>query len=274
MASTSAAHGRRRTRRAVSTRSKAVSKKRRACRDGPHRRARRAHRRLSVLRAQRARRRTNRMAIAVGTVDYFLFDMPPNIGSQIETLRNLTGREIANGFLTKDDTVLDNLVSRISQSLDDVVNNADPKNRQWKRLEEALKKDGERAARFKQSLTFALSGILTDYAKSSWTPEFLYRTPSYDSFVIINVQNAGERQAVGVELQLPYDGIAVVEEPGEKARVRTFDKKIALGTILPKGERKLRIWTSSRVTSYSFDLEKWRIAYGDGVGKLTWVRKQ
>jgi len=210
----------------------------------------------------------------VGTVDYFLFDMPPNIGSQIETLRNLTGREIANGFLTKDDTVLDNLVSRISQSLDDVVNNADPKNRQWKRLEEALKKDGERAARFKQSLTFALSGILTDYAKSSWTPEFLYRTPSYDSFVIINVQNAGERQAVGVELQLPYDGIAVVEEPGEKARVRTFDKKIALGTILPKGERKLRIWTSSRVTSYSFDLEKWRIAYGDGVGKLTWVRKQ
>lgn len=210
----------------------------------------------------------------LGTIDYFAFDLPPNIGSQLDTLRGLTRREAAEGFLRKDDSVLDTLVSRISSSLDGVINNSDPKNRQWNRLEDALKKDTERATKFKQSLNLSLSILLTDYASSAWNSRFLYDTPSYDSFVIMNIQNAGVRQAVGVELQLPYDGMATVEEPGENLRVTAFDKKIALGTILPKGERKVRLWTSSNVTSFSFDLDKWRLAYGDGVGKITWLRKQ
>lgn len=209
----------------------------------------------------------------VGTIDYFDFDLPPNIGSQIETLRTLSDRKVASSFISKNG-VAENLISRISSSLDRVWNYGDQKNRQYNRLEEALKKDSDRASQLNESLNLSLSAILADYAGSGWMPEYVYRIPEYGSFVIMQIQNAGERQAMGVELQLPYDGIAVVEEPGEKASVRPFDKKIALGTILPKGERKIRMWTESTVTSYSFDLDKWRLAYGDGVGKITWLRKQ
>jgi hypothetical protein len=101
------------------------------------------------------------------------------------------------------------------------------------------KKDPENAKRFKAALNQVLVGVLRDYATEAWDRN-LYRTPAYDSYVILEIENTGERQAGSVEVQSPHEGVYLLEEPGEKSIEKMFKGKIPVGTILPKKQQAIK----------------------------------
>jgi hypothetical protein len=212
----------------------------------------------------------------IGTLSYFDFELPPDILAQIQNLRDLMRPETAERFTEANDSaILNKLLQRIGPSLLGVIEDKMDRKQslrfEW--LTESLKSHTKEAARLREVVNEELSNALESYSKTGWLGDNIYRTQTYSSYVICSVENAGERQAVGVELGLPYEGIAVVEEAGENPKVSTFNQKVMLGTILPKNEKRVKLWTSSRVTSFSFDRDKWRLFYVDGTGKLMWSIK-
>jgi len=110
--------------------------------------------------------------------------------------------------------------------------------------------------------------LLVDYAGSGWNEQYRFSIPGYTAFYRIEVANTGGRQASNVELILPETGIATVEAPGITAAPIRPNGTIALGTILPQRTVTVRLWTSYSVPS-RWDIDRWRISYADGVGRIS-----
>lgn len=211
-------------------------------------------------------------ASLAGIIDYGAFDLPPDVKDQLERLRNLNGVDTAERYLQSRSTeITTSVISAISSSVDSLINNlSDAEHRRFGWLEQGIKTNTEGSEQLRSRLATSLARPLSEYANSGWAKENRYGTPSYESYVVIDVENRGNRQASGVELQLPYHGVSIVEEPGEKAAVNSFDRKLILGNILPKAAKKVRIWTTSAVGNYSWEPDRWHLIYADGVGKVIW----
>jgi hypothetical protein len=210
------------------------------------------------------------------SVAYFGFNLPPDIVLQTQKLRNLADSSAAEDFVQAGNAnVLQTFTAEISGGLDHLLLWAKPDEAKWKMngLMDALQNDADRSKRFLNSLRYSLKDVLTEYASSGWTKENRYEFPAYRSYVVVNVRNIGDKRADGVELQLPYYGVAMFEELGEKPRSVTFDHKLALGSFQPKGEKKLHLWTILPVSDYSFTGDEWKVTYGDGIGKIVPPRR-
>ncbi|MGH8092786.1 MAG: hypothetical protein ACREIF_04875, partial [Chthoniobacterales bacterium] len=106
-----------------------------------------------------------------------------------------------------------------------------------------------------------------DYSTQGWEEAYRGLPPRYEGFAVITIQNTGTKQATGIELIEPYQGVAVLERPGSAASSLRTTGKIVIGALLPQETATISLWTLYHAP-YRLDDRTFMVNFSDGVGVI------
>ncbi len=217
--------------------------------------------------------RSEPAARVLATVRFSEFSLPPDLVEQLESFRRLRDSDSAKQFWTayKPDGYKF-FLSDLSRTVDKYLSSSSrsAETRAFDGFSRYVNRTPEAFADFKKDLESGVASLLVDYVSSGWNEQYRFSIPAYSAFYRIEVANTGGRQASNVELTLPEAGIATVETLGRAAAPTRLAGTVGLGTILPQRTVTVRLWTLYSSPS-RWGIERWRLSYADGVGRISLV---
>jgi hypothetical protein len=88
----------------------------------------------------------------------------------------------------------------------------------------------------------------------------------YSSFVYLNVENTGTKEANNIILDLPCSGIALITYNDDTQKTVRFKKKIELGSSRPNNNIAIAIWSESGLGEYNES--NFTLSYSNGIAKV------
>lgn len=100
--------------------------------------------------------------------------------------------------------------------------------------------------------------------QSAWG-EYWYHLDRYSTSVLIRLANTGHLPAKDVRVVTPFDGLYTLDSNTQPATHGSFAKSIALGSVEPRTQLEITIWTSSLLAN---EWDAYYVTHADGTAAV------
>ena len=144
----------------------------------------------------------------VGRGRYTDFVVPPNLEAAYDSLKNRTDPHYLYDFIKERNSTM----SHISQ--DSLLN---------------------------------IVSELSDSIRAGFGADFVHSVQKYRDYVLIKIQNEGDRVASDIVLDFPSHGIARITHPDPAQYVTQVDRNVSLNKLRPGNNVQVEIWIESHI---------------------------